>query len=119
VPCRDPGQELRLHVLADQPVIPAERDRRARQRAALPQAQRRQVQPGRPPLGPLMEHRHLIHAQRHASTAQQRRRLTGTERQVPRPDLGDPALGPQPGDPQRRLIPARQHQPGTVRHVIA
>jgi len=49
---------------------------------------------------------------------QQRGCFLAGERQVTRADLGDPALGPQPGDPQRRLIPACQHQPGAVRDVI-
>ena len=71
----DPGQELGLHVLADQAVITAEGDRRRPQRAALPQVQRRQVQPGRPPLGPLMQHRHGVVTQHQAGVAQQRRRL--------------------------------------------
>ena len=72
LPAGDPRQELRLHVLAHQPVVPAEGDRRARQRAALPQIQGRQVQPGRPSLGPLMQLGHLVLAERDASLTQQR-----------------------------------------------
>jgi hypothetical protein len=45
LPLRDPRQELGLHVLADQPVITTEGDRRRPERAALSQVQRRQVQP--------------------------------------------------------------------------
>jgi hypothetical protein len=33
-------------------------------------------------------------------------------------DLHDLAFGAQPRDPQRRLGPARQHQPRALRHVI-
>jgi hypothetical protein len=54
VPLGDPLQELRLHVLANQPFRAAERDRRRPYRAAFPQIQRREVKPGRPPFGPLM-----------------------------------------------------------------
>ena len=118
LPAGDPPQELRLHVLAHQPVIPAEGDRRARQRAALPQVQRCQVQPGRPPLGPLMQRRHVLLTQGQASVAQQRRRLPGGQRQVVPADLGDLALSAQPRDPQRRPGPAGEHQPRTGRHVI-
>ena len=118
LPAGDPGQELRLHVLAHQPVIAAEGDRRARQRAALPQVKSRQVQPGRPALGPPVQLRHLIRAQRHLGVAQQRRRLVQGQRQIPGADLQDPALGAQPRDPQRRLGPARQRQPRAGRHMI-
>jgi hypothetical protein len=64
-------QDLRLQVLTHQLVAAAERDRRAPQRAALPQVQRREVQPGRPPLGPPIQVRHVIVAERHVGVAQQ------------------------------------------------
>ncbi len=118
LPAGDPGQELRLHILAHQPVIPAEGDRRARQRAALPQVKSRQVQPGRPALGPPVQPGHLILGQRHLSVAQQRRRLLTGQRQIPGADLQDPALGAQPRHPQRRLGPPRQRQPRAGRHMI-
>ena len=118
MPLRDLGQELGLDVLADQPVITAERARGCPERAALPQVQRRQVQPGRPPLGPAMQLRHLTGAQRQARIAQQRRRLGAGQRQVSRADLQEPAFRAQPRHPQRRLGPPGQHQPGAVRHMI-
>ena len=118
MPLGDPGQELRLDVLPHQPVIAAEQDRRPPERAALPQGQRRQVQPGRPSLGPLVQRRHVVLAQRHLRPAQQRGRLLAGQRQVTGADLEEPALGAQPRDPQRRLVPARQHQPRAAGHVI-
>ena len=71
LPAGDPRQELRLHVLAHQPVVTAEGDRRARDGAAFAQVQRREVQPGRPALGPLMELRHVLFTQHDARVTQQ------------------------------------------------
>ena len=67
----DPLQELRLHVLADQPVVTAEGDRRARERAALPEVEGREVQPGRPSLGPPVELSHIRSAQHDARVTHQ------------------------------------------------
>ena len=94
-----------------QPVIPAEGNRRARQRTALLQVKSRQVQPGRPPLGPPVQPGHLILTQRQLRMTQQRGRLLTGERQIGGADLQDPALGAQPRDAQRRLGPAGQRQP--------
>ena len=118
LPRGDPGQELRLHVLADEPVIPGDGDRRGPGRAAFPQAQRREIQPDRPSLGPPVQFRHLIGVQRHLRRAEQRGRLVAGQRQVSGADLGDPALGAQPRDPQRRLVPPGQRQPRAARHMI-
>ena len=65
-----------------------------------------------------MQLRQVILTQCDACVAQQRCRLVAGERQVARADLQNPAFGPQPRDPQRRLGPARQRQPRAVRHVI-
>ena len=118
VPAGDPRQELRLQVLAHQPVVAAERHRRIRKGPALLEVERRQVQPGRPPLGPPVQLRHLILTQAEIRIAQQPGRLLPGERQVTRPDLQDLALGAQPRDRQRRLGPAGQHHPGPARHMI-
>ena len=114
----DPRQQLRLHVLAHEPVGAAEGDRRVRQRAAFPQGQRRQVQPGRPPLGALVQGGQVFLAQRHLRGAQQHGRLLASQRQVRRADLGDPAFRAQPRDPCRRGIPPSEHQAATGRHMI-
>jgi hypothetical protein len=111
VPRRHPCQELRLHVLAHQPVIPAERVFRVSERAALAQVEGRQVQPGGPPFCALVQRRHVVVAQRHVGRAQEQCRLPAAQRQVGRADLQDQALRPQPGDAQRRGVAARQHQP--------
>jgi len=71
LPPGDPRQELRLYVVTDEPVIAAERDRRPPGRAAFLDVQRRQIQAGRPPLGPPVQIGRLIVAYRHAGVAQQ------------------------------------------------
>ena len=71
----DPRQELRLHVLADQPVIATEGVRFGCDLAALLKAEGGQVQPGRPSLGLPVQLRHIILADRYACVVQQGRRL--------------------------------------------
>ena len=87
-------------------------------RAAFPQAQRGQVQPDRPALGPPVQLRHILLTQHHLGGAQQRRRLRHGKRQVTGADLSQPTLGAQPRDPHRRLGPPGQHQPRPGRHVV-
>ena len=118
MPRRDPPEELRLHVLAHQPVIPAERVLRALDRAAFPQVERGQVQPGGPPFCPLVQRGHVVVAERDVSRVQQRGGLLAAQRQLGRPDLQDPALDAQPRYPQRRGVAARQYQPRPWRDVI-
>jgi len=113
----DPGQELRFHVLGHEQIATAERPARDRQ-AAGPDGQRRQVQPRRPPLGPPVQLGHQVLGQGQVRVAQQRGGFRGRQRQLGRADLDDPALGPQPRDPQRRRLPPGQHQPRPGRHVI-
>jgi len=67
----DPRQQLRFDILAHELVIAAERGRRAWQRAALLQGQRRQVQPGRPSLGALVQAGQVVLADLHLRVAQQ------------------------------------------------
>ena len=105
-------------ILADQPLVAAERDRRRSRRASFPQVQRRQVQSGGPALGSLMKRRQVVFAEPHAGRSQQRGRLLAGQRQVTRADLGDPAFRAQPRDPQRRLVPARQHQPRSAGDMV-
>ena len=92
-------------------VVPAEGDRGPLDQASLPEVERRQVQPGRPALGSPVQFRYVIGGERDACSAQQRCRLLPGQRQVAGADLQDPALGAQPGDPQRWPGPAGQHQP--------
>jgi len=75
LPLRDARQELLFHVLADQPVVPAERHRGPPDRASFPQVERRQVEPGRPALRPPVQFRHVGIADRDTRVAQQRCRL--------------------------------------------
>ena len=84
-------------------------------RASFPQAQRGKIQPGRPPLGPLLQLRQVIIIERDARVARQQRRLIAGERQVTGADLQDPALGAQPRDAKRRQGLAREHQRRAVR----
>jgi len=115
---RDPRQKLGLQVRADQLVLAGERRHRVGQRTPVPQRQRRQVQPGRPSLGPLVQLSHLLRAQADPRPTQQRCRLRHRKRQVAGADLQDPARGAQPRHRQRRRVPPGQHQLRAIRHVV-
>jgi hypothetical protein len=109
-PWRDPGEQFRLQIVAHQPVVTAEGDGRTRQRAALAQVQRGEVERRGPSFGVPVQLGHLALAEGDAGRAQQRRRLCGAEHEVRGADFGEPGLGAQPREPQRRLGPARQYQ---------
>src|SRR5262249_52487485 len=79
---------------------------------ARPPTQPRQTPPGPPPPGPSTQPPHSIAPHPPPGRTQQRRRFPTGQRQLSRADLSDPALRPEPGDPQRRRVPARQRQPG-------
>ena len=106
------ARKLRLHVLADQPVVAAEGDRRSGQETSSPQANSaRGHSPARPSLGTPMQLCQVILIQVHACRAIAMPPLSRVSDRPARPDLQNPAFGPQPRDPQRRLDPARQRQP--------
>ena len=79
------------------------------------QRQRRQPQPGRPPLGPLMQHHHRRIGQLHPGPGKQLPRLGHAEPQIPGPDLGQLTLQPQPVQPQPQVMPGTQHEPQRIR----
>lgn len=115
----DPGEELRLDVVRHEPVAAVKGRHGTLVGTALPQAQRREIQSGRPPLGPPVQLRQVIFTQRHAGVAQQRCCLIAAERQIASADLRDPPFGPQPRDLQGRLGPPGQHEPGPAGHMLA
>ena len=118
LPLRDPFQDLCLQIVADQPVIAAEGQRRLPGRAAFSDGKYREVQAGWPPFGPLVQPRHVRITERDTGVAQQRGCLREGERKVTGADLQNPRLGAQPGDPQGRPAPPGQYQPRPGRHVI-
>jgi hypothetical protein len=81
------------------------------------QRQRRQPQPGRPPLGPLMQHRQHWFGQLCPSRAHQVPRLIDGEPQVGLADLGQLAFQPQPVQAQPQVMPGRQHEPQRFRRA--
>ena len=75
------------------------------------QRQRRQPQPRRPALGPLMQHRQRRLGQLHPGRREQLPRLGQGEPQIGRADLGQLTLQPQPVQPQPQVMPGGQHEP--------
>ena len=104
-------QHLGQQVLRHRPLAAGELRREPLRIRAAGQRQRRQPQPRRPPLGPLMQHRQGGLVQLHPGRREQLPRLGQREPQVPGPELGQPALQPQPVQPQPHVMPGRQHQP--------
>ena len=112
----NPGQEFRFHVLAHQPVVPTEGRRRARQRAAF--RGRGRVNPG---VGqPWVRRCSSVTSSAPSTTPASRHQPPPGrgERRVNRAEVENPALSTQAADPQRRLGPPGQDQPGTVRDMI-
>ena len=69
-----------------------------------PHRQVGEIQPGRPPVGPLVEHGHAPGRQAEPEgRVHQRGRLLGRELQVGRPELRQLLGRPKPGDRQRRI----------------
>ena len=102
---RLPVQHLIQQVLRHRPLT-AGKLRREPARIRMPgQRQRRQPQPGRPPLGPLMQHHHRRIGQLHPGPGKQLPRLGHAEPQIPGPDLGQLTLQPQPVQPQPQVMP--------------
>ena len=75
------------------------------------QRQHRQPQPGRPPLGPLIQQHQGRLGQLHPGLLEQRPRLTQGEPQILRPELGQLPLQPQPVQAQPHVVPGGQHEP--------
>ena len=84
-----------------------------------PQRQGGQLQARGPPLGAGRQCRHRRAGQVSADgLAQQRRRLLRGEAQLSSTQLSELPAGPQPRQRQRRVRPARQHQPQPRRQML-
>ena len=76
------------------------------------QRQRRQPQPGRPPLGPLHAAAPApASASSTPAVANNARASATAEPQILGADLGQPTLQPQPVQPQPQVMPGGQHEP--------
>ena len=79
------------------------------------QRQCRQSQPGRPPLGPLVQQRQRRLSQLYLGSPQQLARLLKREPQVFRAQLGQLTLQPEPVQPQPHVMPGGQDEPQFLR----
>ena len=109
-----PLQHLGQQVLGHRPLAAGELGREPVLVVVPGQRQRRQPQPGRPPLGPLVKHPQRRLAQLHPGGRQQLPRLGQTEPQVGGADLGQLAFQPQPVQPQPQVVPGGQDDPQLV-----
>ena len=75
------------------------------------QRQRRQPQPRRPALGPLVQQPQGRIRQRYRGRLEQRPRLIEGKEQIGRPDLGQLSLQPQPVQTQPQVTAGGQHEP--------
>ena len=103
------GQHLLGEVLDDGVVVAAEVGGPV-SRLVAGEEERRQPQPGRPPLGALDEQLGVAGPEHHAVAAQERRRVGGGEGEVGRADLPERTGDPQPVQRQRRVGPGEQHE---------
>ena len=118
---------LLQHLLGQvvQHVAVATGERRHERGDIRPAAQRQggQLQPGCPPLGPRRQRCHRRIRQTHTGTSrhlllQERRRFVRGKPQLVGAQLGQLPAGPQPGQRQRRVGPAGQHQVQPRRPVL-
>ena len=114
-----PLQHLLGQVVQHEPVAAGELLDEPGDVGASLQRQRGQLQPGRPALGALAQRRddrvRQIAPDRHA---QQLGRLAGVNRRSRGAQLGQLPAGPQPGQRQRRVAAAGQHQVQRGRQVV-
>jgi hypothetical protein len=101
------------------PVAAAERGHEPGRIGVPSQRQRRELQSGSPSLGARRQHRHRLWGQVAAGgLAQQRCRLVCAEPQVTGTQLRQLPVGPQPGQRQRRVGTAGQHQVQARRQML-
>ena len=97
-------QDLLGEVVEDVAVRTAERGDELLTVLGGPHRQVGEIQPGGPPVGPLVERGHALGRQPETERrVHQRGRLLGRELQVGRPELRQLLGGPKPGDRQRRI----------------
>ena len=109
-PFAQPLQYLGQQVLGDGPFAAGELGREPFRVRVPGQRQRRQPQPRRPPLRPLIQHPQRRLGQLHSRRGEQLPGLSQAEPQVRRADLGELPLQPQPVQPQPQIMPGRQHE---------
>ncbi len=106
-----PLQHLGYQVLRHRPLAAGELGREPLRIRVPRQRQRRQPQPRRPPLGPLMQHQHRRLGQLYAGGVEQFPRLSCGEAQIGGADVGQLAFQPQPVQAQPHVMPGGQHEP--------
>ena len=115
-------EHLLGQVVQDVPVAAGERGHEPGDVRLAAQRQRGQLQPGCPAFGPRGQRRHICSGQRHVGYGghlpQQRRGLLNGELQLSRAELGQLPAGPTPGQRQRRVAAAGQHQAQPRRPVL-
>jgi len=106
-----PVQHLGQQVLGHRPLGAGEPGGEPFRVGVPGQRQRRQPQPRRPPLGPLLQQRQRRPGQLHPRGVEQLPGLGQAEPQVVRSDLGQLAFQPQPVQAQPHVMPGGQHEP--------
>jgi hypothetical protein len=115
--CGLPVQYLRQEILRYGPLTAREL-RREPARIGMPsQRQRRQPQPGRPPLRPVHQQLHHGIGKLRPRPGQQLASLCHREAQVLGPYFGQVSLQPQPVQPQPHIMPGGQHKPQLLRRA--
>ena len=106
-----PLQHLGQQVLRDRALAAGELGREPVRIRVPGQRQRRQPQPRRPALGPVIQPGQRRIGERYPRRREQRPRLLQGEAQVGRADLGELALQPQPVQAQPQITAGGQHEP--------
>ena len=106
-----PVQHLGQQVLRHRPLTAGELLGEPLRIGVPGQRQRGQPQPGRPPLGPLVQQGQRRLSQFHPGSPQQFPRLPEREPQIGCAQLGQLPLQPQPVQPQPHVMPGGQHEP--------
>ena len=115
---RQPGQELEAEVLRHESVLAREaRGGHGARRPGL-HRQRGEVQPGRPPLGPLGQRGHLGRVELDARRLKQQPCLSLVQSEVRHADLLHPSMSAPAGDRQCRRLSARNGDLRPGRNVL-
>ena len=104
----EPVEQLVAQVVGEQPVVAAEPLDGPVQVGPVAQREGGDVETGRPALGPVEQHLHVLERELETGEAQHLRRLAPGHDQVARSQLDQPALGAQAADREVRLAAARE-----------
>ena len=105
-----PLQDLSQQVLGDRALAAAELGRETFRIGVPGQRQRRQPQPGRPALGPVIQQSQRGVGQRHSGRVQQRPSIRPAEPQIGRADLGELPGQAQPVQAQPQVMAGDQRR---------